>query len=72
MVLGRRNQNKNCFFCEVILTVKRFEDMETRIMQLEITFRDRVLTRSMKYKRMTLYGKTRSFDDIKKDLIKEF
>ena len=69
---GNEYAQKHYFTCEAIQYVKRIVDEESKIVQLETTFRDRALTWYMKYKATAPAGQEKNLTDIKKDLLTEF
>jgi hypothetical protein len=56
---GRDDENQHWFMCEAIYSVKRIIDEASKIVQLEITFRDIYLTWYMNYKATTSVEQTR-------------
>lgn len=60
------------FTYEAIWVVKHIIDDATKIVQFETTFRDNTLAWYMKHMVTTLAGQTRTLDDIKRDMLKEF
>jgi hypothetical protein len=52
--------------------MKTITNEASKIVKLETTFRDRVLTWYMKYKATTSVGQARSLTKIKRDILREF
>jgi hypothetical protein len=69
---GSEDPEKHLFICENIWEAKKITDEDTKVVQLEITFRDHALDWYMGLTVNNPQGAPTTVTDVKKQLINEF
>ena len=69
---AKKEPEKHLFICAKIWEANQITDEDTKLAQLAITLRDRALDWYLSLDMNNVLGTTRTLDDIKKLLIKEF